>query len=106
MLYSPSHISRQGSTCAPAGTNRLDFRSPVPVPLWGDHGRGSQVSAGSLSPPGIYLVQTDWNILPLTVFNMADAFSSEVSASAPLAEVRLFKALPFQPGTPLSEGAA
>eukprot|EP00961_Rhodomonas_salina_P269569 3641990-Rhodomonas_salina.1 len=61
-------------------------------PLRGDHGRGSPVSAGSPSPQGVYLVSTDWNVLPLPVFDTAVAISTEVSASAPLAEVRLFKA--------------
>eukprot|EP00961_Rhodomonas_salina_P170926 2304506-Rhodomonas_salina.1 len=65
----------------PGSTGWTRFRSPVPVPLWGDHGRGSPVSA-------------------------ADALSAEVSASTPLAEVRLFKACLSRRALPLSEGAA
>eukprot|EP00961_Rhodomonas_salina_P090837 1222170-Rhodomonas_salina.1 len=45
------------------------------------------------------------NTLPLTVFDMADAFSAEVSASAPLAEL-LFKACLSRRALPLSEEAA
>eukprot|EP00961_Rhodomonas_salina_P256201 3462469-Rhodomonas_salina.1 len=43
----------------PGSTSWTRFQSPVPVPLWGDHGHGSPVSAGSPSPPGVYPVQTD-----------------------------------------------